>query len=186
MTNAAMTNERLRLELDRRGVRLRAIVAMSRNLVIGRDGGLPWRLPDDLKRFKERTGGHAVVMGRGTVNELGGKALPGRRNILLSRSIDEAPEGFELFRTLPDAVLAAAETDRTPWIVGGGEVYRQSLDLLDEIEATEVDAEVDGDTTFPDIRTSDRWRGEVLETHPPDDRHTYGFRVVRYVRTDRG
>lgn len=150
---------------------LAMIVAMGRNRVIGRDGALPWHLPDDLRWFRQKTTGHAVIMGRKTWDSVG-KPLPGRRSIILSRSMSEPPPGAELARTLEDA-LHLCQEDPEPFIVGGGEIYRLALPLARRIYLTLIDLEPEGEATFPTL--GPEWKVTWREHHPKDDRHGSGF-----------
>lgn len=125
------------------------IAAMAENRVIGKDGAMPWHLPDDLARFKAITLGHPVIMGRKTFASIG-KPLPGRFNIVLSRQEAYAPEGVAVARTLAEA-LALAGTAGEVFICGGGEVYREALPLADHIHLTVVHRPFEGDTTFPGL-----------------------------------
>src|SRR5690606_24231623 len=118
--------------------------AYSSNRVIGRDNTLPWRLPSDLAHFKRTTLGHPIIMGRNTWESLG-RPLPGRPNLVVSRNPDYAPEGATAFTTLA-AALAACSTADTACIIGGEQLFRHALDLADEILATEIHANIDGDT----------------------------------------
>jgi dihydrofolate reductase len=155
------------------------IVAMDRRGVIGRDGGLPWRLPDDLKRFKALTLGKAVVMGRKTFESIG-KPLPNRRNIVISRRHDFRADGVD---AAPDfaTALELCVGENEIMVIGGAEVYRAALPLANKIELTRVEAEVDGDTFFPGIGLAD-WRETAQEHHPADSRHEYAMRFVTLER----
>jgi len=125
-------------------VKLILIAALSRNRVIGKDGKIPWHIPEDLKRFKELTTGHTVLMGRRTYESLG-NPLPDRRNVLLtSRQIP----GMETHTSL-DAALQALKNEEKVFVIGGGTVFAQVLPLADELYLTLVDREVEGETLFP-------------------------------------
>ncbi|MFB2550800.1 dihydrofolate reductase [Ensifer soli] len=131
------------------------VVAMTENRVIGRDGGLPFRLPSDLRRFKQLTLGKPVVMGRKTWTSIG-RPLPGRENIVVTRDPDFVAEGARVVASVEAALAAArAIADQTGEaeiaVIGGGEIYRQTIGRADRIEATEVDAVIEGDTVFPAI-----------------------------------
>lgn len=127
---------------------LSLIVAMSENQVIGRDGGLPWRLKSDLVRFKRITMGHTLIMGRKTYESIG-RVLPGRRTIVVSRAV-AAIEGVDTAQSLEEA-LAMARQDSEPFVVGGGEIYRLALPLVGRLYLTRVLKIVEGDTHFPTI-----------------------------------
>lgn len=125
------------------------IAAVASNGVIGRDGGLPWHLPVDLRRFRELTVGHAVIMGRKTYESIG-RPLPDRRTIVMSRQPYAGPSGVVVAGSLQGALaLAAGESE--VFICGGGEIYRQALPLADRIYLTRLDRPYEGDVQFPDI-----------------------------------
>jgi len=126
------------------------IWAMAKNRVIGKDGDLPWRLPEDLKHFRRNTVGHAVIMGRKTWDSLG-RPLGRRRNIVVSRTLTEAPAGAELAGSLDDAIALARQTDEEPRIIGGAQLYAAALPQATELIVTELDDEHDGDTVFPEF-----------------------------------
>ena len=125
------------------------VAAVARNGVIGADGGLPWRLPDDLRRFKALTMGHTMIMGRRTFESIG-RALPGRESIVVTRDAGWTAPGVTVAHSVDEA-LALAGPDTEVMVVGGGDVYRQTMDLADRLEITHVDADVVGDTRFPEI-----------------------------------
>ena len=130
------------------------IAAVADNGVIGKDGGLPWHIPSDLKRFKKITSGHAVIMGRGTWDSINRRPLPGRLNIVVTRQhdYDAGAEGVLVRNSLQEALDAARESGETEAFVLGGEaVFREALGLADTIYLTRVHAQPDGDTRFPDI-----------------------------------
>ncbi len=158
------------------------IAAMARNRVIGRDGQLPWRLPDDMAHFMKHTRGHAVIMGRRTFDTLDGP-LPNRNNIILTRQRDLAVNGATIVHTLEQAIAAAGDDDE-PFIAGGEDIYRLALPRADRIYLTVVHASPDGDTRFPPFDASD-W--QIVENihHPADDRHTHAFDFLTYQRIDR-
>ena len=134
------------------------VAAVARNGVIGVDGGLPWHLPDDLRRFKELTLGHVLVMGRKTYESIG-HPLPGRATIVVTRSPswDSGAAEVRVAGSVSDAIAAAAALDDEVFVVGGAEVYTAALPLADRLELTWVDAEPEGDTTFPELDLRD-WR----------------------------
>jgi len=122
------------------------VAAMGRNRVIGADGGMPWYLPADLKHFKAVTLGHPVVMGRRTFEAIA-RPLPGRRNIVVSRTLASPPEGCELARSLGAAMELSGNS--ASMVIGGGELYRQALPIASRMELTLIDVAPDGDTFFP-------------------------------------
>lgn len=140
---------------------LALIVAMARNGVIGKDGALPWHVSEDLKNFKKTTTGHAIIMGRKTFESIG-RALPSRRNIVVSRREGASFPGCETADTLQAAIDLARTTDDCPFIIGGASLYEQALPLTTEIHLTKIDQEIEGDTHF----TSDLSSFEETETRP--------------------
>lgn len=153
------------------------VVAADENGVIGKDNKLPWRLPADLKHFRELTLGKPVLMGRKTFESIG-KPLSGRRNIVLTRAAGVTIEGCTVVNSLDDAIDAAGEADEL-MIIGGAEIYRESLELANRIYLTRVHTAVEGDTRFPDL-DYDEWRETSIEEHAPDERneHAYSFEVL--------
>lgn len=139
---------------------LSLIVAHSRNRVIGRDGRLPWRIPGELKRFKDLTMGHAVIMGRKSYEEIG-KPLPGRFNIVVSSSRTFEGENLVTARSLEEALALAG--DRKTFIAGGGQIFAQIIDRVDVLYITEIDAHIEGDAFFPELDYSKFER--VVEKH---------------------
>ncbi len=127
---------------------LTIVVAHDPNLVIGNNGGLPWRYPEDLKHFKSTTLGNTIVMGRGVFEELNETPLPGRRNIVLSRS--KSYDGVETYKSLDEAL--GNIQDEEVFIIGGGVLYQQTLPIVDKMIVTEIKKEYEGDTFFPEYR----------------------------------
>ena len=154
-------------------------MAHAANGVIGRDGGLPWRLPSDLRHFRELTTGHAVVMGRTTFESIPARfrPLPERRNMVLSRRAGYVAEGGEVFGSL-DSALAACDHDC--FVIGGDVTYRQALPLASRVYATHVEAEVEGDAFFPELPAGDWRRVEESERIVEND---YGFTFRLYERS---
>lgn len=154
------------------------VAAVARNGVIGRDNDLPWRLPDDLRRFKEITLGKPVVMGRRTFESIG-RPLPGRENRVVSRRAGFTASGCSVFSSLHEA-LAGIEGE--VMVIGGGQVYAEALPLAQRLYLTEVDAEVEGDARFPALDPT-AWRESGRERHPADERHVHSFvfRVLERV-----
>jgi dihydrofolate reductase len=131
--------------------RLTIIAALARNGVIGRANRMPWHIPEDLKRFKALTLGHPVIMGRKTfesILETLGKPLPGRENIVVTRSRDYTPPGCRVVHSIEDAIAAAAGAEEV-FVIGGGEIYALALPFADCLQLTEVHAETAGDAYFP-------------------------------------
>lgn len=170
------------------GIKLAIVVAVAKNGVIGRDGDLPWRIPSDLKRFKQVTLGKPVVMGRKTWDSLPRKPLPGRANFVISRSLSAAA-GASVFADV-DACLAEARgaaieagVDEV-CLIGGAQLYANLLPRVDRIYLTEVDLEPEGDAGFPALSPDD-WREVSAETVKPADGDDAGFtlRVLDRVET---
>lgn len=131
--------------------KLISIAAVAKNNVIGKDGKLIWHIPEDLKRFKRLTLGHPMIMGRKTFESFP-KPLPGRTHIVLSSTPNENTENIIWVDSIEKAINTAKELDNEKaFIIGGGNIYRQTIDLVDELEITEIDASFDGDTFFPEI-----------------------------------
>ncbi|MBX3206981.1 MAG: dihydrofolate reductase [Labilithrix sp.] len=125
---------------------LALVVAIADGGVIGKDGALPWRIPEDLQHFKAATMGHAIIMGRKTHASIG-RPLAGRRNIVVSRTADSF-DGCELARSLEEAIALARTTDEEPRIIGGARIYEEALPLATRVFLTEVHRKVDGDAFF--------------------------------------
>lgn len=157
------------------------IVAVSSNGIIGRDGALPWHLPADLKHFKKTTMGHHLIIGRRTWEEVG-EPLPGRTMVVVTRSRDFAPKGAQVVRSVEEALELAAADDE-PFIGGGSQIYRIALarDLVDRIYLTRIQAEVDGDTHFPEIDFSD-WELVSEEHHEADEKNEFAYSFLVYER----
>ena len=153
------------------------IAAVAENGVIGRDGGMPWHYPEDMRRFKEITTGHPVIMGRTTYESIAGQLdgpLPGRTNVVLSRSNPDLPEEVVLVHSVEEAMETVAELDDVAFVTGGATVYEQFLLHADELLLTEIHEEYDGDTRFPE------WDPEKWMEVERDEREELDF--VRYER----
>ena len=156
------------------------VVAVARNGVIGRDGGLPWHISTDLQRFKALTMGRPVIMGRKTWESLPRRPLPGRRNIVITRQPGFRAEGAAVVASPEEALrLAAADRPEEIAVIGGGEIYRQFMALVDRIYLTEVDLAIAGDTHFPALPDTD-WVETAREVHPQGPKDTAGF-VLRVL-----
>ena len=149
------------------------VVAVARNGVIGREGGLPWHISSDLKRFKEITMGKPVIMGRKTWESLPRKPLPGRRNIVITRQQGFRADGAEVAATPAEALRLAGDAPEIA-VIGGGEVYRLFWPMVDRLYLTEVDLDVEGDTHFPAPDPSE-WREVAREIHPKGERDSASF-----------
>ena len=152
---------------------------MAANRVIGKDNALPWHLPADLKRFKALTMGHPVVMGRKTHASIG-RPLPGRRNLVISRNRFYSAPGCELVHSLDEAV-AACRGAQEMFIIGGAELYRESLPRAQRLEFTEIHAEYEGDASFPEVCAA-QWRETGREIHAAEGGIPFRYDFVRYER----
>jgi dihydrofolate reductase len=162
-------------------MRVSFIVAMTRDGVIGRGGGLPWRLSADLQRFKSLTMGHHIVMGRKTYESLG-RPLAGRAAIVITRQPDYIlPFGGQIAGGLEEA-LESCRGDEEPFVIGGGEVFREALPRADRLYVTWVATEVKGDTYFPPWNPAD-WRLVQSERHSADAKNEYDTTFCIYDRT---
>ena len=151
------------------------IVAYDKNLAIGKDNTLVWRQSADLKRFKELTTGHTVVMGRKTFESIG-KPLPNRRNIVITRQ-DIEIEGVEIIKSIEE--IKNIEEDI--FIIGGGEIYKSCLILADRIFATEIDCEIESDTWFVDVDMSE-WVVESKSEHKSDEKNQYDYSFINLIK----
>ncbi|MEO7478511.1 MAG: dihydrofolate reductase [Lysobacteraceae bacterium] len=157
------------------------VAALDRHRAIGRGNALPWHLPDDLKRFKALTLGKPVMMGRKTAESLG-LALPGRRNLVLTRSGHVPFVGMEAVASL-DAALRSVGGDEL-MVIGGGDVFALTLPIATRMHLTHVDTVVeDADAFFPAFDAS-QWRVVSREPHAADARHAFAFEFVAYARID--
>ena len=161
-------------------MRISIVVAASSNGVIGKNGGLPWHLSEDLKRFKAITMGKPIVMGRRTHESIG-RPLPGRQNIVITRRSDYAAAGCDVVSCPADALRAAGEV-REIMVIGGGDIYRQFLRRTDRVYLTRVHADVEGDTFFPDLDPGD-WEIVENEDFPKGAGRDYGFSALVMERT---
>ena len=153
------------------------IAAASENNIIGKDNKLIWRLSDDLKHFKELTKGHFVIMGRKTFESMP-KALPNRTNVIITRKTDYKAENAIVVNSLEKA-LKVAENDNQPFVIGGGEIYKLSMEIADRIELTRVHTSIEGDTSFPEINL-EKWQEVKNEKRLKDEKNEYDFSFLRY------
>ena len=156
------------------------IVAMARNRVIGANGAIPWHLPEDLKRFKNLTLGHHIIMGRKTWESIG-RPLPGRTTVIVTRQRGYRAPGALIAHSLEEAI-AACRDDEEIFVIGGAELYAQALPRAGRLYLTTVEAEVAGDTTMPEFDAGG-WREVSSMSFVPDERHRYPFRCAVYERT---
>jgi dihydrofolate reductase len=163
-------------------MKLSLIAAMDRNRAIGRDNDLPWRLPDDLKRFKALTLGKPLLMGRKTAQSLG-RALPGRRNLVLTRSGTVPFDGMQAVSAVDEALRLAAEDGAEELcVIGGGEVYALCLPRATHLHLTHVDTTVEGADAFFPAFDDAAWRVVARERHDADAKHAFAFEFVDYTR----
>ena len=156
------------------------VVAMSDNGIIGVNNQLPWRLPNDLRRFKAITMGKPIIMGRKTFDSIG-KPLPGRQNIVISRRSDLIIEGCLVVNSIDSALQSASKSDEV-MIIGGADVYRQALPLAQRIYLTRVHADVQGDAGFPQLNMNE-WRETSHEHHGADEQHAHAYSFLNLERT---
>lgn len=157
------------------------IAAVAENNVIGKDNDLVWHLPADLKYFKETTKGHFIMMGRKTFESFG-KPLPNRTHIIITRDESYTYPGCYVVHNLEDAYKIAEENNRSEiFILGGAEIYRQSIDHADRLYITEIKASFDGDTFFPEINKN-KWKEVERSDFEPDEKNKYPYSFVRYER----
>jgi dihydrofolate reductase len=159
--------------------RLTLILARARNGVIGARGGLPWRIPEDLAFFKRTTMGRPIVMGRKTWESIG-RALPGRRSIVVTRNRGYTAAGAEVVHDLDEALARCAGSDEV-FVIGGAQLYEDALPRADRLLLTEIDADFDGDTLLP-APAPDRWREASREHYPPTNGRPFAFDFVDYRR----
>jgi dihydrofolate reductase len=158
------------------------IVAADEQGGIGRDGGLPWHLPADLKRFKALTMGKPIVMGRRTWDSIG-RPLPGRRSLVVSRQPGLVIDGAEVFDSLEGALAASAGAPET-CVIGGAEIYRKALPRAEVVHLTRVHATVQADTFFPPLDAAD-WEEVSREDRPADERHAHPYSFLTLLRVSR-
>ena len=152
------------------------IWAMADNRVIGIENRLSWKLPADMKWFRQNTLGKPIIMGRLTFESFGAKPLPGRRNIIVSRNPTYAAEGIETFPSLEEAIAATKDEAET-MIIGGMSIYEQALPLADRLYLTQVHADVEGDAWFPEFDRQS-WQESHREDFSADDKNPYPYSFV--------
>ncbi len=158
------------------------IAAISKNGVLGKENKLLWHLPEDFKFFKDTTMGHPIIMGRKTFESLPG-ILPGRTHVVVTRDENFQKNGIKTAKSLEEAVQIAQKEDLEVFICGGGQIYKEALEknLVDKILLTEIDAEIEGDTFFPDFNKS-QWNLSHRECHKKDEKHMYDFCFLEYIK----
>lgn len=159
------------------------MAAKAKNNVIGKDNDLIWHLPADLKFFKQTTKGHTLIMGRKTFESLA-NPLPHRDSWIVSRNKDYSADGITTFLSIENAIEAGEQKGlETVFILGGGEIYRQSIELADKLIITEVHENFEGDTVFPEIDKR-IWKEVSREERKADEKNKYDFAFVEYLRKD--
>ena len=156
------------------------IVAAAENNAIGKDNDLIWSLPNDLKRFKKLTSGHSIIMGRKTFDSFPG-LLPKRKHIVISRNKNISfSDEVTVVNNFEDAIRETGD-DENPFIIGGGQIYKLAMDLVDKIELTRVHEEFKADTFFPKI-DKDKWELINEEFNEKDERHQFSFTYKTYIK----
>lgn len=155
------------------------VAAAAQNNALGKDNQLIWHLSDDLKRFKSLTLDGYIIMGRKTFESLPG-ILPRRKHIVITRNPDFHHQGVEVVQSLEQA-LDMVPADKDAFVVGGGEIYKQTINIADKIELTRVHHDFEADTFFPEIDLT-QWKLVSSEFHPKDEKHQYDFTFETYLR----
>jgi len=162
------------------------IVAVAKNRVIGKNGDIPWHLPDDLRHFAKITKGHTVIMGRKTyesiVNRLG-KALSERKSYVITMQGSYKAPGCIILTSIDDAIWTFSSTAEEVFVIGGKEIYEQFLPIADKLYITEININCDGDVRFPKY-DHNRWRMVKKEHHPKDEFHEHEFDFIEWVRSE--
>ncbi len=157
------------------------IVAAAENNVIGKDNDLPWKLPDDMKFFKKTTTGHHILMGRKNLESFG-RLLPNRTNIILTRDKKFDFEGAKVFHNIEEAINFAQENmEDELMVIGGGEIYKQTISKANKIYLTRVHTTIEGDVYFPEIDTK-TWEMTEEYFHPKDEKHKFDFTFQTFER----
>jgi dihydrofolate reductase len=155
------------------------IAAAAENNALGKDNLLVWHLPDDFKRFKQITSGHYIIMGRKTFESFP-KPLPNRTHVIVSRQKNYHPQGCIVVNSIEEALMECPKGEDI-FIIGGGEIYKQSISLADKIELTRVHGIVDADTYFPEINPEE-WQLLSEEFHEKDDKHNFDFTFQTFIK----
>lgn len=156
------------------------VVAMGLNREIGIDNQLPWHLPKDLKHFKEITSGHPIIMGRKTYESIG-KPLPNRTNIVISRKKDWFEEGILIVGSIKEAIKFGQKIDEDIFILGGGNIFEQTMDIADKLEVTEIKTNIEADTFFPKIDPK-IWTKTYEVCHEKDEKNNFDFCFQTFQR----
>lgn len=155
-------------------MKISMIAAMANDRVIGKDNQMPWHLPADFAWFKRSTMGKPIIMGRKTFESIG-RPLPGRKNIVISRDATRQVDGVQLCTSIEDAIAAAGNVDEV-MIIGGGSIYQRCLPLADTLYLTFIDANIDGDTCFPEW--GEQWSKTHSEHYLADDKNAFDMEFV--------
>lgn len=162
-------------------MKISCIVATAKNNVIGKDNQIPWHLPADLKYFKKTTTGHHILMGRNCFESIG-RALPKRTNVIITRDMFYAVSNCLIAHSVGEALsIAEANGEEEVFIIGGGQIYEQTIDLWDKLYLTEVDLEVEGDVFFPQIDMSE-WKLSKKQDCLKDEKNTHNYSFRQYER----
>lgn len=163
------------------------IAAVSENKVIGKNNDLPWNLPDDMRYFMQTTKGHYVIMGRKNYESIPEKfrPLPNRTNIVITRQKNLQIGGCIVAHSIEEALeIAKKDSNEEVFVIGGAQIFNQSMKYAQRMYLTEIQAPVEGDTFFPDF-SADDWREVMRVFHPVDERHKYAFDFVIYDRKEK-
>jgi dihydrofolate reductase len=163
-------------------LRISIVAALARNRAIGSRNTMPWRLPEDLRRFKRLTTGHAVIMGRKTFESIG-SPLPGRNNIVITRSRDWAPPGCVIAHSVEHALARVGESGEA-FVIGGAQIYALAMPLARRLYLTEIERDFEGDAFFPEFDRS-QWREVSRESRAPDGPGAFAYAFVEYERVAR-
>lgn len=155
------------------------IAAVAENNALGKNNQLLWHLPDDFKRFKNITTGHHIIMGRKTFESFP-KPLPNRTHVIISRQKNYQPDGCIVVDSLEKAIAVCPKNEET-FIIGGGEIYKQSIAIADKLDITKVHHTFDADTFFPEIDLNE-WKLTSSEFHPKDEKHQFDFAFETYLK----
>ena len=162
-------------------MKISCIVATAHNNVIGKDNQIPWYLHADLKYFKKVTLNHHIIMGRNCFESIG-RALPKRTNVIITRNMFYAVSNCLITHSVGEALSRAEQNgEDEAFIIGGGKIYEQTIDLWDKLYLTKVDLDVDGDVFFPELKLSD-WKLTKQEDHSKDEKNTHNYSFLTYER----
>ena len=155
------------------------IAAIAENNALGKDNELIWYLPADLKRFKKTTTGHHIIMGRNTYESIG-KPLPNRTTVIITKNTNYKVDGCIIVHSLDEA-LEISKQDETPFIIGGAQIYKQAISIVDKLDITEVHHFFDADVFFPEIDLT-VWKEESRTFYKADEKNKYDYSFVSYIR----